>query len=469
MTDQPATVPDLRRFPADFLWGTATAAYQIEGAVDVDGRIPSIWDTYCHTPGTIWNGDTADVSADFYHRFADDVAIMADLGLKAFRFSIGWPRVVDAQGRPNQVGLDHYARLLDHVRAAGIVPVATLYHWDLPQHLGDAGGWRNRDTAFRMADYATIAANALGDRVAVWTTLNEPWCVAWLGYWNGSLAPGEQSELGALEASHHLNLAHGASAAAIRAVRPDAQVSTTLNLFAFRPETASAADAEAVRAADAVANRIYLDPAFHGRYPEDLIANTAHVTDWAFVQDGDLATCHQPPDILGLNYYTPTRISGDATKVEEARAGLSGAVGMWPTTLNACGLPAQEPANEMGWTIDATGLTELLLRVHRDYPGVPMMITENGTTCVDEVQDGTVADTERIDYLRDHIDAMGQAITAGADVRGYFVWTLLDDFEWSHGYRWQMGLVHINRQTLERTIKQSAYWYRDLIRQHAAG
>lgn len=456
------SVPDLSRFPQHFVWGAATASYQIEGAVSAGGRVPSIWDTFCHTPGRVWNGDTADVAADHYHRVDEDVALLAELGIPAYRFSIAWPRVMDSDGRPNHRGLDFYSRLVDRLLDSGITPVATLYHWDLPQHLEDAGGWTNRETAYRMAQYTATVANELADRVPTWTTLNEPWCSAFLGYGSTINAPGRDDIAAALQAAHHLNLAHGLAASTLRDIAPDAQVMLTLNVHQFRPASSARADRDAVGRADVVSNRIFLDPVLDGRYPEELFAFTAQITDWSFVQPEDLSLIHVRPDLLGLNYYTPTVITADVTKAGVSETGDPTG---WPGNPDLWTVPPADPVTAMGWTIDPTGLTELLVRIGRNYPGVPLMVTENGASCADVVRDGTVDDIDRIDYLREHICAVGEAIAAGVDVRGYFVWSFLDCFEWNAGYEWHLGLVHVDRDTMRRTVKRSGYWYRGLIRQ----
>jgi len=484
-------------FPAGFLWGAATAAYQIEGAASEDGREPSIWDTYSHTPGRVLNGDTGDVAADHYHRWADDVQIMTDLGLGAYRFSIAWPRIMPG-GTFNPRGADFYSRLVDALLERGIAPVATLYHWDLPQHLEDAGGWPARDTALRFAEYAEAIGKVLGDRVHVWTTLNEPWCSAFLGYASGVHAPGRTDAAAALAAAHHLNLAHGLAVEALRSVSgPQARCSVTLNLHHVRvagparqdvaehgahipfppgpedrpaAERVSEADLEAARRVDAVANRIFLDPMLTGRYPDDLRTATAAVTDWGFLRDGDEKTIAAPLDVLGVNYYAPTLVrhwDGSAPK-QAADGHRPSEHSAFPGCDDVEFLAQPGPHTAMGWPIDATGLTELLLRLHRDHPGTPLMITENGAAFDDRVDaDGRVRDERRIAYLRDHIGAAKAALDAGADLRGYFVWSLMDNFEWAYGYSRRFGIVHIDYATQRRTWKDSAHWYRRVIAANA--
>ncbi len=434
----------------EFLWGAATAAYQIEGAAQEDGRVPSIWDTYSRTPGRVLNGDTGDVAADHYHRWQQDVETMSALGLDAYRFSVAWPRVHD------QRGIDFYSRLVDALLERGIAPVATLYHWDLPQSLEDAGGWPVRDTALRFAEYAERIGAALGDRVHTWTTLNEPWCSAFLGYAAGVHAPGRTEPSAALAAAHHLNLAHGLAARLL-----PGRVSVTLNLHHVRGE------AEAVRKVDAVANRIFLGPMLDGAYPADLLEDTARVTDWSFVRDGDEAVIAAPLDVLGVNYYAPTLVRtwpGDGGPRETADGHRDGAGSPWVGCDDVEFVRQPGPYTAMGWSIDATGLTELLLRLRRDHPDTPLMITENGAAFDDRAEPGgRIRDEPRIGYLRDHIDATGRAMAAGADLRGYFVWSLLDNYEWAYGYARRFGIVHVDYATQARTWKDSAHWYRDRI------
>jgi len=447
------------QFPAGFVWGASTAAYQIEGAVDEDGRGRSIWDTFSHTPGAIADGTTGDVATDHYHRTEQDVALMADIGLSAYRFSIAWPRVVpNGSGAVNQAGLDFYSRLVDQLLERSISPIVTLYHWDLPQALQDVGGWTNRDTIRRFAEYAAIVAGALGDRVATFTTLNEPWCSAFLGYGTGTHAPGIADNATALLTAHHLLLAHGWGVAALRAALPSsAQVSITLNLTVPRPATPS--DTDATRHVDAISNRMFLDPIRHGRYPADLLVDTLHVSDWAFVRDGDLEAIAAPIDFLGVNYYMPTRIAAPSDDLA-ARPDAS----RWPGTDLAYEVPEPGQHTAMNWLVDPASLTELLLRLNRECPGLPLVITENGAAFDDVVEvSGEIHDIERIDYLREHVGAVHAAIEEGADVRGYIVWTLLDNFEWSFGTSKRFGLVHVDYDTLERRPKDSARWYHDVI------
>ncbi|MGW5161615.1 GH1 family beta-glucosidase [Nonomuraea wenchangensis] len=453
-------------FPESFLWGTATAAYQVEGAWNEDGRGPSIWDTFSHTPGLVAGGDTGDLACDHYHRLESDLDLLAGLGVGAYRFSISWPRVQPGgTGGLNEPGAAFYDRLIDGLLARGIAPVATLYHWDLPQELEDAGGWPARDTALRFAEYARLMGERYGDRVHTWITLNEPWCSAYLGYASGVHAPARTDPAAALAAVHHLNLGHGLAVQALRSTAArDAQMSVTLNLHHVRG--VSEADAAAVRKADALSNLAFLGPMLEGAYPSDLIEATSSVTDWSFVRDGDEAAARQPLDVLGVNYYNPTLVrhwDGSAAK-ETADGHQDGAASPWIACEDVEFVRQPGPYTEMGWNIDETGLTELLLRLDRDYPGLPLMITENGAAFPDPVgPDGLVHDADRVDYLRRHLSAVAEAIAGGADVRGYFVWSLMDNFEWAHGYAKRFGIVRVDRQTMERTWKDSAHWYRDVV------
>jgi beta-glucosidase len=462
----PATAPT---FPAGFVWGAATAAYQIEGSATADGRAPSIWDTFSHTPGRVRNGDTGDVACDHYRHSSDDIALMSAIGLNAYRFSLAWPRIVpQGVGPVNQAGLDFYDRLVDELLEHGIQPFATLYHWDLPQTLEDRGGWTSRATAERFADYATVAATRLGDRIANWTTLNEPWCSAFLGYGNGVHAPGRANHTEVLRAHHHLLLAHGLGTAALRSVLPaGAQVSVTLNLAAVRPNTQAPADRDAARRIDGLANRLFLDPVFHGRYPDDVLADTAHLVDWhTLVRPGDLIEISRPLDSLGINYYSPTVVAGPGPATGAPRGQAQQATpSAWPAADEVRFLPAPGPVTAMGWPIDADGLRQLLTRLRDEIPSVPLFITENGAAFDDyTAPDGHVRDPERISYLHAHLTAVAQALTEGTDVRGYFVWSLLDNFEWAYGYSKRFGIVHVDFASQRRTPKDSARWYAEAIR-----
>ncbi|MFD6437529.1 GH1 family beta-glucosidase [Streptomyces venezuelae] len=457
-------MPEPITFPADFLWGAATSAYQIEGAVREDGRTPSIWDTFSHTPGRTAGGDTGDIAVEHYHRYRDDVALMASLGLNAYRFSVSWSRVQPTgRGPAVQRGLDFYRRLVDELLARDIRPALTLYHWDLPQELEDAGGWPVRETAYRFAEYAGIVGEALGDRVSSWITLNEPWCSAFLGYGSGVHAPGRTDPAAALHAAHHLNLAHGLGTQALRAVLPArARVAVSLNSAVVRAVSDDPRDQDARRRIDHLANGVFHGPMLHGAYPEDLFADTARVTDWSCVREGDLAAAHQPLDALGLNYYTPSLVSAAPEGSRSRRADGHGASdhSPWPGSDDVAFHQTPGERTEMGWTIDATGLHELIMRYTHEAPGLPLYVTENGAAYDDKPDpEGRVHDPERIAYLHQHLAAVRRAITDGADVRGYYLWSLLDNFEWSYGYGKRFGAVYVDYETQVRTPKSSAHWY----------
>jgi beta-glucosidase len=444
----------LLTFPAGFLWGAATAAYQIEGAASEDGRGASIWDTFSHAPGRTCNGDTGDTAADHYHRYAEDVRLMGSLGLRAYRFSVSWPRIQPAgKGPVNPPGLDFYSRLVDELLGHEIIPVLTLYHWDMPQALQDAGGWPNRDTSERFAEYAAIVARRLGDRVPVWTTLNEPWCSAFLGYAAGSHAPGIADPAQALRALHHLLLGHGLAAQAVRAAAGAAQLSVTVNMAPVRPATDAATDA--ARRIDGLLNRLLLDPLLLGSYPPDVVADTAHLTDWDFVRPGDEKLAAAPLDMLGLNYYRPIRVALGRQPGEPTE---------WVGSEDVRFLATAGPVTAMGWEIHPGGLRDLLCRVGTEYPKVPILVTENGAAFDDYVDpEGDVHDPERVSFLAEHLRMVHAANQTGADVRGYFVWSLLDNFEWTYGYSKRFGIAYVDYGSQRRVVKDSGRWYRDVI------
>jgi beta-glucosidase len=420
-------------FPAGFRWGVSTASYQVEGAVAEDGRGPSIWDTFVHQPGRVADGSTGDVACDHYHRYREDVALMADLGVGAYRFSIGWPRVQPGGSGPaNPAGIAFYDRLVDELLANAIDPVATLYHWDLPQPLQDAGGWLNRDTAYRFAEYAELAAAALGDRVKLWITLNEPAMTTMLGYGLGVHAPGAALLFDALPTAHHQLLGHGLAVAALRA-RTAAPVTIANNYTPVRTIGETEADRAAAAAYDALHNRLFSDPLFGLGYPDGF--------EGLPVRDGDLETIAAPLDALGVNYYNPTgiRAPSDASMPFE----------MVPLT--------GYPVTDADWPVVPEGLTEVLLDLHGRY-GLPLYVTESGCA-YEESPD----DPHRVGYLSSHVDAVSAALAGGADVRGYFVWTIVDNFEWAEGYTKRFGLVHVDFATQVRTPKSSYHWYRRLI------
>ncbi|TYB37359.1 beta-glucosidase [Micromonospora sp. AP08] len=452
-------------FPPGFLWGAATAAYQIEGAATEGGRTPSIWDTFSHTEGRTVAGHTGDVACDHYHRMPDDVRLMADLGLKSYRFSVSWPRVQPGgAGAVNSEGMDFYRRLVDEMLGHGIEPWLTLYHWDLPQPLEDAGGWPARDTAGRFADYAQLVADALGDRVKYFTTFNEPWCSAFLGYGSGVHAPGRSDGADAVRAGHHLMLGHGLAVQALRAARPEAQLGITVNLYPVTPATDSPEDADAARRIDGLANRFFLDPVLRGAYPADLTADLRKVTDFGHVRDGDLAVISTPLDMVGVNYYSRHVVAAPVDGVE-AEAYWR-APSCWPGSEDVRFVTRGVPVTDMDWEIDAPGLVETLERVHRDYTDLPLYVTENGSAFVDAVVDGRVDDPDRLAYFDAHLRAAHAAISAGVPLKGYFAWSLMDNFEWAWGYTKRFGMVYVDYDSQVRIPKSSARWYADVIRRN---
>ncbi|MFD7923821.1 GH1 family beta-glucosidase [Streptomyces sp. NPDC059740] len=448
MTTEPPA--DALRFTPDFRWGTSTSSFQVEGSLDTDGRGESVWDRFCQVPGAIENGDDGRVACDQYRRGAEDVALMAALGTTAHRFSLAWPRIQpEGCGRVETRGLDHYDRFLDNLLDHGIHPLVTLYHWDLPQALQDKGGWRNRDTASRFAEYAALCHDAFGDRVTDWVTVNEPWIVGLLGHQLGLHAPGEKDLRASVTVMHHLLLAHGLAAGALRSGRHrGARTGIAHSLFPHTPaDPADPADRRAAVDSDGYVNRWSLDPV-HGRgYPEDMRAHwEAAVGPLDFVHEGDLDTIAAGSDFIGVNYYTRRIVS----------AGTGD--GPWPWKVEPG--RAEVPRTDLGWEIVPEDLTALLLRLHHDYPGVPLVVTENGAVYGDGPgEDGAVRDHRRTAFLHHHLAAVHRALAAGAPVTGYYHWSLVDNFEWAMGYRPRFGLVHVDRATQRRTVKDSGHWY----------
>ncbi|GAA5070056.1 beta-glucosidase [Thermocatellispora tengchongensis] len=430
------------RFPDGFVWGAATSSYQIEGAAAEDGRGPSVWDTFSHTPGKVRGGDTGDVAAGHYHLLSEDLDLMAALALRSYRFSISWSRVLpEGTGQVNQKGLDFYRRLVDGLHARGIRPLATLFHWDLPQALQDKGGWENRDCALWFADYAQTVFDALD--VADWGTINEPKTVVEAGYQMGVHAPGITDPARSYVALHHLHLAHGLAAQALHALHPGRRIGPALNLSPVYPADDGDAAREQAHLYDGLENRIYLDPILLGRYPDDMMEWIARRSPMPrHVLDGDLAVIAEPVDLLGVQYYNPKYVDGAGRRV------------------------FKHPVAQAEWLeIHPEGLYDILVRLHRDYPAVPLRITENGLPTTDAPgPDGRVRDTGRIAYHRDHLAAMHRAMAEGVPVEGYHAWSLLDNFEWAEGYSQRFGLVYVDFETQRRTPKDSALWYRDLIR-----
>ncbi|SFC89583.1 beta-glucosidase [Nocardioides terrae] len=478
MTSPSATVPALGvdptaslEFPADFLWGAATAAYQIEGAAGEDGRTASIWDTFSRVPGAVLDGDTGDVACDHYHRMPADVALMKSLNLRAYRFSAAWPRVRPDAGPVNAAGVDFYSRLVDELLGADVTPWVTLYHWDLPQTLEDAGGWTNRDTAYRFAEYALSLHDALGDRVPYWTTLNEPWCSAFLGYTGGQHAPGRQEGVAGIVAAHHLMLGHGLVVDELRKRGQDG-LGITLNLTVADPfDPAEPRDVDAARRIDSFWNGVFLDPIFKGRYRDELYADTEGTLfagrPWHdAVKDGDLDLIGAPVDVLGVNYYHGDGASG------VPREDLLGSRIVHASRSTSTPFPGCEdvsfprrgyPVTGMDWEVQPDGLTRLLVRLKEEYAVPPVYITENGAAYDDVVgPDGTVDDQDRLTFVDLHLRAVHAAMEQGVDVRGYFAWSLLDNYEWAYGYRQRFGIVHVDYDTQVRTPKASARWYADV-------
>jgi len=445
-----ASLPVLRRdeFAADFRWGCSTSSYQIEGAATEDGRGESIWDRFCAEPGRIRDGSSGAVACDHYHRWPEDLDLAQSLGVNAYRFSIAWPRVLpQGRGAINAAGLDFYERLVDGMLARGLQPWATLYHWDLPQALQEQGGWKSRETVAAFLEFTEAVTRRLGDRVKHWITHNEPWCSCFMGYWEGVHAPGETSLGSALQACHHVLLSHGQALPIIRANSPGAQAGITLSLHPILPASASAADAAAVQRHDGSRNRWFLDPLFGRGYPADMLALLGELAPR--MQAGDLAQIAAPMDFLGVNYYFP-EIVADAPGLGPVQTRVVERHGVERTAF--------------GWEVSPEGLLDLLVRLQRDYAPAQVFITENGSTYEDVLlPDGRVNDAQRLSYLVRHLAAMREAIGQGVPVRGYFAWSLLDNFEWAEGYVRRFGLAYVDYATQARILKASAYWYRDFL------
>ncbi len=433
-------------FPRDFVWGAATASYQIEGAANEDGRGESVWDRFCATPGKVRNGDNGAVACDFYHRYRDDIALMRELGIDAFRFSIAWPRILpNGRGAVNTKGLDFYDRLVDELLGNGLDPYVTLFHWDTPQVLEDQGGWPSRDIVGAFEEYVEAVAERLGDRVNHWITHNEPWVVAWIGYGWGHHAPGRTSDADALATAHHLLLSHGRAVEILRRFSPNSEVGITLNLDNPYAASNDSEDIAATRWVDGLHNRWFLDPIFRGEYPADMLE--AWQALMPAIEDGDLKTISAPIDFLGVNNYTSPLVGADEN------GGRSRIL-----------VRSDVDRTDMGWDVVPDGLHDLLVRLHNDYEPRAIYVTENGAAYADvRGHDGTVPDPERETYLSEYVEAAGRAIAKGVPLRGYFAWSLLDNFEWAWGYWKRFGLIYVDYATLERVPKGSFYWYRDFI------
>ncbi|MGW4062664.1 GH1 family beta-glucosidase [Amycolatopsis sp. NPDC004747] len=444
-------------FPTGFLWGAATASYQVEGAVAEGGRGRSIWDEFAATEGKVLGGATGDVACDHYHRYPEDIGLLADLGLNAYRFSVAWPRVMPDGRTTSAAGLAFYDRLVDELLSRDVVPVLTLYHWDLPQALEDAGGWPLRDTAARFANYAAVVHAALGDRVRQWTTINEPFCAAFLGYGSGVHAPGVQDHDTALVAAHHLLLAHGLATRALAG--PEHEFSLALNFAPAIPDGSSPAHAEAARKFDGIHNRFFLDPVLGRGYPADVVAAAGRFAEC--VRDGDTDVIAAPLDWLGVNYYAPARV----TPLEDPQAPSNCPL---PTLRGMDVLPARPPLTAFGWEQSPSTLTSLLTWI-ASRTDLPLVVAENGASFVDQVVDGRVYDAARVNYFMEHLRAVHDAIRAGVDVRGYFAWSLLDNFEWAMGYTQRFGLVHVDFETQRRTVKESGRFLGRVAKANALG
>jgi beta-glucosidase len=438
-------------FPADFAWGASSSAYQIEGAVNEDGRGPSIWDAFSHDPGRIEDGENADTSCDHYHRWREDLDLMADLGLNMYRFSIAWPRVMPTgKGQLNEKGVDFYSRLVDGLLDRGIVPFPTLYHWDLPQALQEEGGWSNRDTAQRFAEYGAAMFDRLGDRVGHWLTHNEPWVAAFMAHVGGELAPGGHDDWPlALRVSHHLLLSHGLAVQALRAgSSASARIGLSLNVHPTSPVSDSPEDSDASRLWDGFQNRWFLDPVFKGSYPDDMLREYERFGFVESIEDGDLAIISEPIDLLGVNFYHRARIKHDPGSIY----------------LGMSSVAADPPLTEMGWEVTPEALRDVLTRLRRDYGDMDIYITENGAAFRDVWEGGEVVhDPLRVSFISRHLGALAGAIADGVNVKGYCVWSLLDNFEWQKGYTKRFGLYYVDYPTQRRIPKRSALWYRDQI------
>jgi beta-glucosidase len=438
-------------FPEDFVWGSAASAYQIEGAHNEDGKGDSIWDRFCRTPGNVANNDTGDVACDHYHRYREDVELMATLGLQAYRFSISWTRVLPkGKGGVNQAGLDFYRRLVDLLLDAGIIPMVTLYAWDLPQTLQDEGGWANRDTAKYFQDYASIVYQALEDRVHLWSTINEPWVIAFGGHYYGLLAPGMKDAETALQVSHHLLLAHGQAVQTLREMGDErCKIGIILNLTPIHRASEGAKDREAADRLDGYMNRWFLDPIFVGNYPADML--TWYGDKVPAIEPEDMKTISNEIDYLGVNYYT--RLMVEAFPGE--------------TLIGSRSIPVEGAEyTETSWEVYPQGLYEILIRLRDEYQPPAIYITENGANFSDEVDEaGQINDLKRIAFLQDHLLQAHRAIEEGVPLFGYFVWSVMDLFEWDSGYSHRYGLIHVNRATLERKVKRSGLWYKQFIQQ----
>ena len=443
-------IVERKDFPTEFVWGTSTSSFQIEGAAELDGRTPSIWDRFCQQPGNIRDGSNATLACDHYHRWPEDLDLAKQLGMNAYRFSIAWPRIIpDLSGKPNQLGLDFYSRLLDGMLERGLTPWATLYHWDLPQYLQEQGGWENRATVDAYLHYVDVVTRHLGDRLQHWITHNEPWCTAMHGNWDGMHAPGQKDFRAALQVNHHLMLSHGLAVPLIRANVVDAKVGIALSLHPLRAASESQEDQAAMQRHDGLRNRWFLDPLFGRGYPEDVLAHCADYLPQ--IAPADMDVIATPIDFLGVNYYFPETIA----------AALDN-----PPLHTIVREVAGRERTAFGWEVAPEGMVELLQRIANDYPAIPIYVTENGSSYEDQLEtDGSIQDTARRDYFIRHVQALRQVREQGVDVRGYFAWSLMDNFEWAEGYLRRFGMVYIDFATQRRTVKLSGHWFRAFLHQ----
>ncbi|AFK85369.1 MULTISPECIES: GH1 family beta-glucosidase [Thermoanaerobacterium] len=439
----------MANFPKGFLFGTATSSYQIEGAVNEDGRTPSIWDTFSKTSGMTYNGDTGDIACDHYHRYKEDVVILKEIGVKAYRFSIAWPRIFPEKGNFNPKGIDFYKRLVEELLKNDIIPVATIYHWDLPQWAGDLGGWLNRDLIYWYSEYSQKLFKEIGNVVPMWITHNEPWCASILSYGIGEHAPGHKDYREALIAAHHILLSHGEAVKIFRDMNiKESQIGITLNLTPAYPASERDVDRLAAQYADGFSNRWFLDPIFKGNYPEDMIElYKEEIGKFDFIKSEDLGIISQPIDFLGINFY-----SRSIVKYSEK------------SMLKWIGVEGPGAKTDMGWEIRPESLYDLLKRLDKEYTRIPIYITENGAAFKDIItEDGKVHDQERIEYIKEHLKYANKFIKEGGNLKGYFLWSFLDNFEWAFGYSKRFGIVYVDYKTQKRILKDSALWYKEVI------
>ncbi|MCP2238878.1 GH1 family beta-glucosidase [Thermoanaerobacterium thermosaccharolyticum] len=439
----------MANFPKDFLFGTATSSYQIEGAANEDGRTPSIWDTFSKTSGMTYNGDTGDIACDHYHRYKEDIGILKEIGVKAYRFSIAWPRIFPEKGRFNPKGMDFYKKLIEELLKNDIIPVVTIYHWDLPQWAGDMDGWLNSECINWYLEYSSKLFEEIGDIIPMWITHNEPWCASILSYGIGEHAPGHKDYREALIAAHHILLSHGKAVKVFRDMNiKNSQIGIALNLTPAYPATETKEDNLAAKYADGFTNRWFLDPIFKGNYPVDMIELfKKEIGEFDFINEKDLSIISQPIDFLGINFY-----SRSIVKYKE------------DTLLKGIGVEGTGKKTDMGWEISPESLYDLLKRLDKEYTRIPIYITENGAAFKDIItEDGKVHDQERIEYIKEHLKYANKFIKEGGNLKGYFLWSLLDNFEWAYGYSKRFGIVYVDFETQKRILKDSAIWYKEVI------